>query len=284
MDQSRLLRIIDLRLKLPNAIRFLELYENPSADTAATAIKRRPLNEVDIRKVDEINEKLGSSAFAKAFITRQRLAVINPGESPSDVMHEYYVAMGLLNKHVFEGVDLRGSGNLFNQLTITLDRCLLDAFGDANPARAKCSINLNVESVFTRSFEAFLGDKEENIFSNIVFEFRQGNILQHFDEFMVAANLIASRNGTIAVDAVFPEMVGVVNLARLGASMAKIFWRQGAETILPGLEDEIRSLADAGIMVALARLDDETGLEIGHRLGINLFHGFYVDRLLDAAA
>ena len=58
--------------------------------------------------------------------------------------------------------------------------------------------------------------------------------------------------------------------------MVKIFWRQGAEAILPGMGDEIRSLADAGIMVALARLDDESGLEIGHRLGINLFQALVI--------
>jgi len=182
---------------------------------------------------------------------------------------------------VFLDVELRGSGNLFNQLTITLDRLLLDAFGDANPARAKCSINLNVESVFTRAFEAFLGDTRENAFSNLAFEFRQGNILQQFDEYEVATNLITSRAGTVAVDAIFPETVGIVNMSRLRANMAKIFWRQGAEQILPRFRDDIEAMQKAGTRVVLARVDDDLGIDVGHDLGITMFQGFHVDHLLE---
>lgn len=280
VDQSRLIRPIDLRLKLQNAIKFVERFETPGAQTVEKVVQLRPLREADIRTVMEVFERVGKPAFAKVFIRSQRLAVVEPAQPPAEVMDEYFIGMDMLKKHVFKDVELRGSGNVFNQLTLLLDRLLLGSFAEVNPGRVKCSINMNVESVFTRAFEAFLGRGDENVFSNIVFEFRQANILQNYDEYEVAANLIRSRGGSIAVDAIFPETVGLVNLARLGAFMAKIFWRQGAENVLPAYQREIAEMQRAGTAFAIVRLDDEAGIEVGHSLGINMFQGYLIDRML----
>lgn len=284
IDQSRLLRAIDLRFKLPNAVRFLERYDQEEKKPKPSVARRklRRLGEQDIDRVVEVNQQIGPESFAKVFIRHQVMAEIDPGGPPKDIMHEYFVGMDALKSHVFLDVELRGSGNIFNQLTITLDRLLLDAFNDANPSGSMCSINLNVESVFTRAFEVFLESKADDAFSNLAFEFRQANVLQQYDEYEVAANLIASKSGAIAIDAIFPETVGIVNMKRLNANMAKIFWRQGAETILPGFAKEIDEMQRNGTRVILARVDDDLGIEVGHDLGITMFQGFHIDKLLSS--
>lgn len=281
IDQTRLLRVLDLRTKLGNAIAFLERYETGALERPAQAGKLRPLNVGDIRTVEDVSRQLGNADFAKAFIRSQKVARLDPGKAPMSTMHEYFVSMDMLKRHVFKEVELRGSGNLFNQLTITLDQILLSAFSEANPDRERCSINLNVESVFTRGFEEFLEHVDDETFSKVVFEFRQANILQHFDEFEVACNLINGRKGRIAVDSIFPETIGIVNLSRLNVAMAKIFWRQGAETTLEKHRDDIKALVESGTELAIARLDDEIGVTLGQSMGIVLFQGFYVDRLLE---
>lgn len=282
IDQSRLLRPIDLRFKLANAIRFLERYEEKEQEIKPTTAKRklRRLGEQDIDRVVEVNQQIGTAAFAKVFVRHQKMVEILPGGPPKNYMREYFVGMDALKSHVFLDVELRGSGNIFNQMTITLDRLLLDAFADANPDRVACSINLNVESVFTRAFQTFLDHTDKDAFADITFEFRQANVLQQFDEYEVAANLIASRKGSIAIDAVFAETVGIVNMQRLNANYAKIFWRQGAETTLMQFEAEIQALQDNGTKVILARVDDDMGIQVGHDLGITLFQGFHIDDLL----
>ena len=281
IDQNRLLRTIDLTLKLPNAIKFLEQFESQPGKTGEKAMKNRSLQEEDIKMVAEISRKVGPAKFNEIFVQSQRITDIKPGKPPKEVMKEYFISMDALKKHVFPSVEMRATGNLFNQLTITLDRLLVKAFNQINPGRRACSINLNVESVFTKAFEEFLGEAGENKLGSIVFEFRQENILQQFDEFEIATNLIKSHGGTICVDAIFPETVGLVNLNRLGAAMAKIFWRPGAEEALPQRQDEIKRMQDAGLIFIIARLDDETGIQIGHDLGIELFQGFHIDKLMD---
>ena len=284
VDQTRLLRVIDLGLKLPNAIKFLEHYESQPGKTGEKGAGFRGLQEDDIKMVPEVHRKVGAQQFKEIFVQSQRMADIKPGKKPEELMKEYFISMEALKKHVFPNVELRGAGNLFNQLTITLDRVLIKTFDNINPGRKSCSINLNVESVFTRTFEEFLGDSGGTPLSNIVFEFRQDNILQQFDEFQIAADLITSRGGLIAVDAIYPETVGLVNLHRLHATFAKIFWRPGAEEMLPAPGDEIKKMQDQGLIFIIARLDDEAGIQVGHDLDINVFQGFYVDDLLDGKA
>lgn len=284
VDQTRLLRVIDLGLKLPNAIKFLEHYESQPGKTGEKGAGLRGLQEEDIKMVLEVNRKVGKQKFKEIFVQNQRIVDIKPGKEPEELMKEYFISMDALKKHVFPNVELRGTSNLFNQLTITLDRVLISAFDDINPGRQACSINMNVESVFTRAFEEFIGDSKANKLANIVFEFRQENILQQFDEFELAADLITSRGGIVAVDAIFPETVGLVNLHRLHATFAKIFWRPGAEEALPAQREEIKRMQDKGMIFIIARLDDETGIQVGHDLGITVFQGFYIDKLLDAKA
>lgn len=283
IDQARMLRSISLGFKLSHAIKFLEHYENQPGRTGAKGMKMRPLQEEDIRMVLEVHRKVGSAQFKKIFVQQQVMADIKPGNPPQELMREYFIRMDALKKHVFPNVEMRGSGNLFNQLTITLDRVLIGAFDQVNPGRHACSINLNVESVFTKAFETFMGKDGSPSLANMVFEFRQENILQQYDEFKIAANMIKSHGGLIAVDAIFPETIGLVNLHKMDATFAKIFWRPGAEEILPALHGEIKRMQDEGLIFILARLDDEAGIQVGQDLGITVFQGFCIDDLLGAA-
>ena len=180
IDQTRLLRTLELGFKLPNAIKFLEQYESQPGKTGEKAMDTRPLNEDDIKLVTDVSRKVGAFQFKETFVQHQCMADIKPGREPEEVMKEYFISMEALKKHVFPNVELRATGNLFNQLTITLDRVLISSFDQINPQRQACSINLNVESVFTKAFEEFLGDSGEEALAKIVFEFRLANILQHF--------------------------------------------------------------------------------------------------------
>jgi len=39
-------------------------------------------------------------------------------------------------------------------------------------------------------------------------------------------------------------------------------------------------MQESGTQIILARVDDETAVDVGHDLGINMFQGFYIDDLL----
>ena len=280
VDQSRLLRVVPLIKRLSNAITLVERFQGVEVKKEAPPPRARSLHVNDIKLLEDVSNELGPRDFARAFVRHQELAEIPPGGKVKVVMREYFASMDLLKRHALRGVEMRGSGNLFNQLTILLDQIVIAAFQETNPEGVRCSLNINVESVFTRGFEEFINTAGGTKFVDILFEFRQANILQNFDEFSVACDLIRSRGGRIAVDAIFPETVGLVNLNRLHVEMAKVFWRQGAEISLPKARDDIRAMQDGGTRFAFVRVDDQGAIDVGHDLGVTLFQGFYVDRLL----
>lgn len=280
IDQGRLIRSIDLNAKLQTAVRFLETYVDRSKETGTDEKGERVLSTNDIQKLREALRKLGPKEFAKRYIRSQTAVVAVPGDRPKPVMTEYYVGLDLLKQNILRGVQISGAGNIFNQLTLTFDQALLYCFKAMELERRKTSLNMNVETVFTNAFENFLRDGGDHGLNEVVLEFRQENVFQHFNQFQAASDLILSRGGTIAIDNVQPETLGFVNLHRLNVKMAKIMWRAESEDVLLQAKDDIRAMQEGGTVMVLAHVDDQQAIRVGQRLGISMFQGYFVDKML----
>lgn len=289
IDQSRLVLSYDLvnnyRSAADRVAKYAEVAQRNAATDAEGGDKQlRPLTTADIKNVMKAYEKFGTEKFIKAFVRDQDIMMHVPGRPLEKMLTEYFISMDLLRKPLFIDVEMRGSGRLFNEFTLVLDQILLQAFDEMHTRGGRCSINLNVESVFTEQFEAFIERTPEHVLKDVVFEFRQSNIVENFDEFQVARGLIKSKGASIAVDQIFPQTVGLVDLDYIGASIAKIHWRNGAEDILKERERAVKYLIDCGVLPVLIRVDHERALEVGARMGINLFQGFLIDNMMKTAA
>ena len=123
-------------------------------------------------------------------------------------------------------------------------------------------------------------EETEALLKGVIVEFRQDNMFQHFSQFQTACELIANKGGSVAIDNVQTETLGVVNLHRLKVKMAKIMWHGDAVDDLMQAKDDIRAMQEGGTVMVLAHVDDEQAVKIGQSLGINLFQGYHVDKLL----
>ncbi len=287
IDQSRLVLSYDFvanyRSGADRVAKYAEIAQR-HGNEAESDTQLRPLTPGDIKNVMRAYEKFGAEKFIKAFVRSQDVVMNVADKPPEVVLSEYFISMDLLRKPLFVDVEMRGSGRLFNEFTLALDRILLQAFNDMHTTDARCSINLNVESVFTEAFESFIEATPEEKLAQVVFEFRQANIVENFDEFQVARGLIKSKGAHIAVDQIFPQTVGLVDLDYIGASIAKIHWRNGAEEILKEREQAIKHLIECNVLPVLIRVDNERALEIGAKMGINTFQGFYIDKMMEKKA
>jgi hypothetical protein len=288
IDQSRLVLSYDLannyRSAADRIAKYAEIAQRAvNVDEGSPEPKSlRPLTQADITNVMRAFEKFGSEKFINTFV-RDQVAILSlPGKPPEEVMTEYFISMDLLRKPLFIDVEMRGSGRLFNEFTLVLDQILLKAFNKMETTNRRCSINLNVESVFTEAFETFIDETPPEKLTQVVFEFRQSNIVETFDEFQVARGLIKSKGAHIAVDQIFPQTVGLVDLDYIGASIAKIHWRTGAEDILKERQRAIRYMIDCGVLPVLIRVDNERAMEVGMKMGINMYQGFLIDDMMKA--
>ena len=285
LNTSRMIRLIDLGQKIKNAIAIIKRaidFEQELQKSGAPALQK--LTEKDILKVESLSNTYGADTFVKRYVKKQSVALLPPNGAYQPVLEESFVAMERLLKDVLQGVELRGSGNLFNQLTLMLDRILLDGLAGRMDGHRRLAINMNVESVFSHSFDKFLGGLSEAAARNLVLEFRQDNILKNFAEYETACRLIGERGITTTVDAIMPETVGVVNVPLLKAQMAKIFWRPGAEEILSRRTDFIKDQRARGVLFTICRVDDPAAVTFGRGVGINLYQGFHIDDALSETA
>ena len=285
IDQTRLVLSYELqgnyRSAADRVAKYAEMAQQAADSKGSGGDKKlRPLTQNDIKSVMKAYEKFGSEKFIKTFVRSQDVCLSMDGDAPDPVMTEYFISMDLLRKPLFVDVEMRGSGRLFNEFTLVLDQILLQAFDKLHVGDNRISINLNVESVFTEAFEGFIEKTPEDVMHQVVFEFRQSNIVENFDEFQVARGLIRARGAHIAVDQIFPQTVGLVDLDFLGASMAKIHWRNGAEEVLAEREKAIIGLIESGVLPVLIRVDQERAIEVGNSMGINMYQGFLIDDML----
>ena len=288
VNQARFAMIYDLAQHYRAAAERVAKYTvdaQTAADPDAKKQELRPLSPEDLDNILHAFRKFGAEKFLKAFMREQMVVQAKPGNEFVPSMHEYYVSMDALRKPLFIDVEMRASGPLFNEFTRVLDQIVLRSFSHmATISPMTFSLNVNVVTTFTAAFADFMDQTKKDVLSRLVFEFRQADIVEHFDEFEIARGMIKAMGASIGVDKIFPQTLGLVDLDYFGAKYAKVHWRAGAEDILRERGKTFKYMRECGIQPILIRVDNMQALTLGAELGVDMFQGFAIDNLLRAKA
>lgn len=283
INQNRFVMVFNLtenyRAAAERVAKYAADAQKASDQEAVPQKQLRPLSPEDLENVLHAFKKFGSDKFLKAFMRDQ--TVVRHGPAGTEQwMHEYFISMDSLRKPLFIDVEMRASGQLFNDFTRVLDQIVLRAFKHMEPTPMPFSINVNVVTVFTAAFADFMDQTPKDRLSRMTFEFRQADIVEHFDEFEVARGMIKAMGAQIGVDKIFPQTLGLVDLDYIGASYAKVLWRDGAEDILKERGKTFKYMLDCGLQPVLIRVDNPRALTVGAELGVTAFQGFLIDDTL----
>ncbi len=241
----------------------------------------RDMTYEDISKVILGFKQLGPENFLKAFMRSQRVAQKQPGQAVAPVMREYFISLEMLRKALFPDANLRRSGQLFGDLTLTLDQAMIRSIKYLPDLTSPFSINLNVQSVFTKNFEVFLAQAPLDL---LTIEFRQPNVVEYFDEYLTGRDLLRAKGIRIAIDQIFPDTFGLVNLELIGASMAKIHWGESAAEIFRERQRSFRNILDMGVELVMTRVDETAAFAVGASMGIRKFQGHLIEDLMKKTA
>ena len=288
IDQNRMVTTYDLSSSYQQAASRLSRYaardEQETDDSEDGSEGLRPLSDDDARNVMMAYKEDGPEKFVKSFVRSQAIIRTEFDRPVRTLMNEYYVSIGSLRKTLLADVELRGSGQAFNDFTLMLDQVVLRAFKHIDIAPGLFSINLNVQTVFTKVFKNFMDEIPRPVLANMIFEFRQPNIVEFFDSFVTARDLIRAAGGRIAVDRIFPDTLGLVDLDYLGAMMGKVHWRNGADEAFIGRAKAIKYMQECGVHPVMIRVDDQQALNVGSKLGFQQYQGFHVDNMMKQGA
>ena len=114
----------------------------------------------------------------------------------------------------------------------------------------------------------------------LTLEFRQPNVVEFFDEFMLAKNVFETNKIQLAMDHVLPDAIGLVNAELLNFDKAKVYWNSDAHRMLMTHRDRVKRLKDQKIEIVLVHVDDPSALAVGGELDIDHFQGFLLDELM----
>jgi hypothetical protein len=255
----------------------------PAAETAAATA--RPMTPEVLDAVWIEARRIGFDDL----IGQQTAIEVGVGGEGRILFREHFVSIDDLQRRVAPDVDLKADPWLFQHLTELLDRRLLSAIGrwDFAGLGQPVSVNLNVGTVLQPHFQAFdkaVGDAA----NNVIIEFQQTDVFADMGTFVYVRDRLRQRRYRVLVDGLSPLSLQFFDPGLLGADFYKVYWSEAYIDSVPDrARAEIRDLtASIGRKrVVMARVDSEQAIRFGLSLGIQLFQGRYIDRLVaDMAA
>jgi hypothetical protein len=242
---------------------------------------RRPL---DPRQLSELIDAIERADLSN-MMRRQAICGLAAGAAPQPMFRELYISIDQLRAIVMPDSNITANPWLFQHLTRTLDLRMLQLLSknDDRAIAASYSININVSTLLSDRFLAFDAGLSSVTRGTIVFEMQPIDVFSDLGAFMFARDFVKERGYRVCLDGVTNLTLPFVDRERLGIDLVKILWQQ--EALTGSGDEQLKELRDfvsnfGRAHTILCRCDSEAAISVGRALGIGLFQGHHVDRLL----
>lgn len=245
-------------------------------------VAARPKKELTPYMLGKLTKTLSMADFS-SLIRRQAVCAVIGKSAPQMLFEEVYVSIADLRDTLLPDVDLTANPWLFQYLTETLDKRVLASISnhDDGSLTSNFSLNLNVSTVLSDEFLEFDEDINASMRSTIVLELQLLDIFSDIKAFILAKTFAQSRGYKICIDGITVDKLKYLNREQLDADLIKIIWHP---TFMDVIHEDKHFMdyvnkAERAKMI-LCRVDEPQAVEVGNSLGINLYQGRYIQRLL----
>lgn len=232
-----------------------------------------------------ISKALVNTDFSN-MIRRQFVCIVLDDIAPSPMFEEVFVSIADLGETILPDVSLTATPWLFQDLTETLDKCVLTTVSrhDDGAFYRDFSLNLNVSSILSEDFKSFDKGIRENMKASVVLELQPIDIVSDFSMYVRARDFAQSLGYKICIDGVSALNLPFINREKLGADFVKLTWQADLPDLLTQdekLKEKILSIGSNRTI--LCRVDDEKALNFAKESKITLLQGRYIQHLLSTA-
>ncbi|MCW5730833.1 MAG: hypothetical protein KIT20_08755 [Alphaproteobacteria bacterium] len=252
----------------------------PAAGTPPRAPPRTPVDPSALARFETQLNAVDIAPLAR----RQPVAAILPGEAPRAIFEELYVAVSELGRRLMPETDLAADRWLFQRLTHTLDRRLLRIVPKLEGlTQSATALNLNVATILSPQFLAFDEALRQVTRKTMLIDLQPVDIFADIGAFIFARDFVRERGYRVCLDGLNHLTFPLLLREELDFDFHKIVWSSDmAQEADPKHRQRFeQALAEAGAArVILCRCDGERAIAFGHGLGITMFQGHHVDRLL----
>ncbi len=235
--------------------------------------------------LDKLQKIIAVSDFS-SFIRRQAVCAVIGKAQPQRVFEEVYVSIPDMRDLLLPGVDVYSNNWLFLALTETLDRRVLEIIArhDDGALRGNFSVNINVATILSDAFLRFDDSTDASMRKTIVLELQLEDIFSDMRSFDLARTFAKSRGYRMCIDGITVDKLAYINRADLDCDFMKIIWHKDFANIMSNDKHfmDYANKAERAKMI-LCRIDDMSAVEVGNSLGINLYQGRYIQKMLNKA-
>lgn len=240
--------------------------------------------ELTTEMLDKVQKILSVADFS-SFIRRQAICAVIGKAPPQRVFEEVYVSIPDLRDMLLPDVDLTANPWLFLSLSETLDKRVLETVSrhDDGSLSGNFSINLNVSTILSDEFLEFDDNISTSMKPTIILELQLVDIFSDIRSFILAKTFAQARGYKICIDGITVDKLKFLNRQNLNCDLMKIIWHP---TFMDVIHEDKHFMdyvnkAERAKMI-LCRIDEAQAVEVGNSLGINLYQGRYIQRLLNA--
>ncbi len=222
-------------------------------------------------------------------VRHQAISAIVGRSTPQQMFSEVFVSISDLRDIFIPDTNITSDAWLFQHLTETLDRRVLALMstGHDRSLSGGFSINLNVRTILSDDFLNFDDSIAGGLRGAIVLEIQLFDILANVGAFLFARDFAKERGYRICVDGVTIDTLPLVNRTKIGADLIKLMWHESLTAAAEADEDHFiaKSLQRCGRKrVILTRVDSDMEISTGQDLGLTMFQGRGVERLIQTRA
>jgi hypothetical protein len=262
---------------------FIAMVKTALADARARG--RSPqgaeLKPLDATLLTGVLERL-TMLDAAPFVRRQSAISLGGNGHAEVVFQEFFVSVGDLQRAIAPEVNLLGNRWMFQHLSATLDRRLLEAMRRLRLTKAPPAIhlNLNIPSLAEEAFQALDQSLPEGVGLGV--EVQILDVLADSRAFFEAQRKLKERGRHLVIDGLNEATLTFMEVGRTGADLYKLDWTpemkepHRRDTVLTALKH-----VDPAKLL-LARCDSEAAIAWGIDHGLQKFQGRYIEAMLAA--
>lgn len=248
------------------------------------AVAAAQMKPIEPRHLKEIEDAL-AQADVSNLIRRQSICLTGADNSLRPVFSELFVAVGELNRILMAEVDMTANRWLFQYLTGLLDQRMM-AFllktQDQVYTRS-FSLNINVQTLLSPVFKQFDQKIRPEAKRTIMFELQAVDIYHDMGAFVFARDSLQELGYRFCLDGLNHLTLPLVDRRALNMDLLKLYWNTEMLDDQSGkLKQQLAELIaqTTASRVILARCDTPNAVAFGRQLGISLFQGRYLDKVL----
>ena len=205
---------------------------------------------------------------------------------PQILINELFVSIEALGEILIPLINLKNRKWLYYHLTEIIDKRLLTTLKKSNHffGRGDICLNLNISTLLSQEFAHFDEKLLASERNTVIVNLQLIDILSNLSEFATAREFAKYRSYRICIDGLTHETLNLINTERLGTDLVKITW--SSEGLASAYTNNLSGLFNTvGTQrVILCQCNSKEAIDFGHKFGIGMFQGLYIEEIIAEAS